>query len=114
MISSMARMYGGTNIASAIRASGNQLSKGSREENSSVIILTDGRVDSYQVDEAAICVESLRRELPNAQVFAVGVGRGVDKHELVRIINENRVHSYYRHPNAFHFGADFGDLELVR
>ena len=70
------------------------------------MILTDGRVDSQQVDEAAALAADLRRRLPSTQIFAVGVGRGVDKHELVRIINENGAHSFYRHPNAFLFGGE--------
>jgi hypothetical protein len=49
------------------------------------VLLTDGRVDTHQADEAADKCARLADE-QRADVFAFGVGRAVDQDALVRII----------------------------
>merc|ERR1711933_100318 len=63
----MSRMNGGTNIAL-------------------VLLLTDGRVDSYQAREAVDRAEQFASEVPGVTLFAFAVGRSVDKQELTRIV----------------------------
>jgi hypothetical protein len=46
----------------------------------------DGRVDSYQAREAAATAARLADEQHGVQVWAFGVGRGVDRSELLRIV----------------------------
>lgn len=49
-VESMSRMNGGTNIALALAKAGQLLKAHTEEEGArTVVILTDGRVDSYQV-----------------------------------------------------------------
>lgn len=88
MIASMVRMAGGTNIALAIQRAGQLLKKNMAEDaHRVVVLLTDGRVDSYQAKEAMHMAARLADEQRNVQLFAYGVGRGVDKSELVKIIS---------------------------
>jgi hypothetical protein len=46
----------------------------------------DGRIDGYQAREAAAMVARLADEQAHVCLWALGVGRGVDSAELVRII----------------------------
>jgi uncharacterized protein with von Willebrand factor type A (vWA) domain len=81
------RINGGTNIAAAVQKAG-QLLKTSAAPDAlrRLVLLTDGRIDSYQSREAAAMVSRLADEQSHVELYAFGVGRGVDKGELVRII----------------------------
>lgn len=69
-------MNGGTNIALAIQRAGALFHKHLPEDAiRTVVLLTDGRVDSYQAREAMQMVERLADEQANTQLFAYGVGR---------------------------------------
>uniref|UniRef100_A0A061RJK2 Collagen-related protein n=1 Tax=Tetraselmis sp. GSL018 TaxID=582737 RepID=A0A061RJK2_9CHLO len=87
-VAGMNRMNGGTNISAAIRKAG-QLLGGTKGPggHSSVVLLTDGRVDGYQASEAVEMAARLTDEVSGeVSMYAFGVGRGVDKAELLRII----------------------------
>mmetsp|Transcript_32477 Transcript_32477/g.103405 ORF Transcript_32477/g.103405 Transcript_32477/m.103405 type:complete len:354 (-) Transcript_32477:201-1262(-) len=82
----MERMNGGTNIASAIRKANAMLKDSlpkdcppSHAESQAVVLLTDGRIDSYQAREAVERSARVMDEFPSCRMFALGVGRGVDK-----------------------------------
>jgi hypothetical protein len=81
------RINGGTNIAAAVQKAG-QLLKASAAPDAlrRLVLLTDGRIDSYQSREAAAMVSRLADEQSHVELYAFGVGRGVDKGELVKII----------------------------
>lgn len=84
----MHRMNGGTNIALAVQKAGVLFKNMPLSKSRRVIaLLTDGRVDSYQVREARDMVSRLADEEHIAVMHAFGVGRGVDKQELIRIIS---------------------------
>lgn len=51
-----------------------------------VILLTDGRVDSYQAREAVSRAEQFASEILGVTFFAFAVGRSVDKQELQKIV----------------------------
>lgn len=51
-----------------------------------VVILSDGRVDSFQSREAINSAKRMADRLPNLSLHALGVGRGVDSHEMKRLI----------------------------
>ncbi|KAL6749162.1 hypothetical protein V8C86DRAFT_2855079 [Haematococcus lacustris] len=51
-----------------------------------VLLLTDGRVDGYQAREARTNATKLCNELQGCVLAAFGVGRGVDRGELLHII----------------------------
>eukprot|EP00898_Chlorokybus_atmophyticus_P005802 jgi/Chlat1/6222/Chrsp44S05811 len=88
VVDEMARMNGGTNIASPIRKAEKLLREGIPYNATRVIaLLTDGRVDSHQAREAVERAERVADELENVSLFAFGVGRGVDKAELTRIVS---------------------------
>ena len=81
------RMNGGTNIAAAVQKAGQLLKKSAAPDAlRQLILLTDGRIDSHQSREAAAMVSRLADEQSHVGLFAFGVGRGVDKGELVTII----------------------------
>mmetsp|Transcript_14991 Transcript_14991/g.38108 ORF Transcript_14991/g.38108 Transcript_14991/m.38108 type:complete len:389 (-) Transcript_14991:468-1634(-) len=87
-VTKMTRMNGGTNISAAIRKAG-QLLGGIKGEggHSAIILLTDGRVDGYQASEAVEMAGRLVDEVSSSvSLYAFGVGRGVDKAELLRIV----------------------------
>lgn len=50
-----------------------------------VALLTDGRVDSHQAREAVTRAARMADELDNFELYAFGVGRGVDADALNRI-----------------------------
>mmetsp|Transcript_41729 Transcript_41729/g.106789 ORF Transcript_41729/g.106789 Transcript_41729/m.106789 type:complete len:422 (+) Transcript_41729:207-1472(+) len=55
--------------------------------HSAIILLTDGRVDGYQASEAVEMAGRLVDEVSSSvSLYAFGVGRGVDKAELLRIV----------------------------
>ncbi|GAX79674.1 hypothetical protein CEUSTIGMA_g7115.t1 [Chlamydomonas eustigma] len=88
-IKSMVRINGGTNIAAAITHAGKLLKKNSGCQPHAakiIIIITDGRVDSYQSKEAHQVTAMLADEMCNTTMFAFGVGRGVDRAELLSIL----------------------------
>jgi len=98
-VTKMTRMNGGTNISAAIRKAG-QLLGGIKGEggHSAIILLTDGRVDGYQASEAVEMAGRLVDEVSSSvSLYAFGVGRGVDKAELLRIVGAGGAHpaSYY-------------------
>jgi len=87
-VAKMSRMNGGTNISAAIRKAG-QLLGGTKGEggHSAIVLLTDGRVDGYQASEAVEMAGRLVDEVSGqVSLYAFGVGRGVDKAELLRIV----------------------------
>ena len=51
-----------------------------------VVILSDGRVDSFQSREAINSAKRMADQLPNLSLHALGVGRGVDSQEMKRLI----------------------------
>ncbi|KAG7668192.1 hypothetical protein KSW81_002091 [Nannochloris sp. 'desiccata'] len=104
-VESMVRINGGTNIAAAIQKAGqlfkNLSTSHSNEdpENSTrapprstselkkvIALLTDGRIDSFQSHEAKEITARLVDEQGNVALHAFGVGRGVDRVELLRIV----------------------------
>ncbi|GIL47224.1 hypothetical protein Vafri_4093 [Volvox africanus] len=83
----MVRMNGGTNVAVAIQKAGQLLKRdAAADAMRHVILLTDGRVDSYQAHEARQMSDQLADEQRHVSLFAYGVGRGVDRAELLHII----------------------------
>ena len=105
----MSRMNGGTNIALALSKARSMISSGVSAASSVrapaadgggdddggqgrggiphlVLLLTDGRVDSYQAREAVDRAEQFASEVPGVTFFAFAVGRSVDKQELTRIV----------------------------
>ncbi|GLI58796.1 hypothetical protein VaNZ11_000557 [Volvox africanus] len=83
----MVRMNGGTNVAVAIQKAGQLLKRdAATDAMRHVILLTDGRVDSYQAHEARQMSDQLADEQRHVSLFAYGVGRGVDRAELLHII----------------------------
>jgi uncharacterized protein YegL len=96
----MLRINGGTNIAAAIQKAGQlfkTLTLSNNEENGSpsarpsnckkvIALLTDGRIDSFQSHEAKEITARLVDEQGNVALHAFGVGRGVDRVELLRIV----------------------------
>uniref|UniRef100_A0A383V3G9 VWFA domain-containing protein n=1 Tax=Tetradesmus obliquus TaxID=3088 RepID=A0A383V3G9_TETOB len=88
-IRNMVRMNGGTNIAAAVAKAGSLFKSCASCTPSTrrvLVLLTDGRIDSYQAREAGQMVGQLADEQANVGLWAFGVGRGVDVGELVRII----------------------------
>jgi Mg-chelatase subunit ChlD len=83
----MVRMNGGTNMQCALQRAG-QLLKSSASADSArvVVLLTDGRVDNYQAKEARAMACRLADEQQHVQLFAFGVGQGVDRSELLYIL----------------------------
>ena len=95
--SRMSRMNGGTNIALALSKActiGNYSEEEEEEEEASlsqegtkvphlVLMLTDGRVDSYQASAAAAAARELSER--DLQLFAFAVGRSVDFDQLERL-----------------------------
>ncbi|KAG2453640.1 hypothetical protein HYH02_001853 [Chlamydomonas schloesseri] len=83
----MVRMNGGTNVAVALTKAGQLLKRDSAPDAMRhVVLLTDGRVDSYQAHEARQVADQLADEQRHVSLFAYGVGRGVDRAELLHII----------------------------
>jgi len=96
----MHRMNGGTNIALALAearriakvdlANENEASSevcgGQSSVPHAVILITDGRVDAYQAREAVLRAKHFAEEFTNVTFFAFGVGRSVDRRELLRIV----------------------------
>ncbi|EFJ51063.1 collagen-related protein [Volvox carteri f. nagariensis] len=81
------RMNGGTNVAVAVQKAGQLLKRDAAPDAMRhVVLLTDGRVDSYQAHEARQMAEQLADEQRYVTLFAYGVGRGVDRAELLHII----------------------------
>ncbi|KAI8466761.1 MAG: hypothetical protein J3K34DRAFT_472320 [Monoraphidium minutum] len=102
-VAKMVRMNGGTNIATALAQAGAALrgagggadgggADGARGGGGArlVVLLTDGRVDGYQSREAKARGRAMAARLADEQagvgIWALGVGRGVDRQELVRIL----------------------------
>ncbi|PNW75243.1 hypothetical protein CHLRE_12g518800v5 [Chlamydomonas reinhardtii] len=83
----MVRMNGGTNVAVALTKAGQLLKRDAAPDAMRhVVLLTDGRVDSYQAHEARQVADQLADEQRHVSLFAYGVGRGVDRAELLHII----------------------------
>lgn len=81
------RMNGGTNIAAAVRQSGQILRNHYTQSNNNgagnvVVLISDGRVDSFQGDEAALCAESMANEFgtKNSRIcfYYIGQWYGID------------------------------------
>lgn len=86
LIDSMYRMNGGTNISLAIQRAGQLLKPFSPSTRRVLVLLTDGRIDSHQAREAREMARRLADEQSNVSLHAFGVGRGVDRGELLRIV----------------------------
>jgi len=80
------RMNGGTNIALAIQKAGQMLKKMPSGCRRVLALLSDGRIDSYQSREACQMLSRLSDEQSRVEFHAFGVGRGVDRHELQKIV----------------------------
>ncbi|KAF8069487.1 COL14A1 [Scenedesmus sp. PABB004] len=88
-VAAMARMNGGTNIAAAVSKAGALLATAPSVGAATrrvLVLLTDGRIDTYQAKEAGAMVARLADEQANVALWCFGVGRGVDAGELRRII----------------------------
>lgn len=85
-VSKMVRMNGGTNIAAALAQAGSVLKAAGPCAARLVVLLTDGRVDGYQSREAKAMASRLADEQAGVTIWALGVGRGVDRQELVKIL----------------------------
>lgn len=85
-VTTMARMNGGTNIACSVQRAGQLLKHLPSNSMRTLCFLTDGRVDDYQAREAAEMASRLADEQGPVAMYAFGVGRGVDKQELLRIV----------------------------
>ncbi|KAL4858206.1 hypothetical protein ACK3TF_001693 [Chlorella vulgaris] len=92
LMAGMGRMNGGTNIALAVQKAGQLLKPLSPSTRRVLVLLTDGRIDSHQAvllpaasREARDMAARLGDEQANVRLHAYGVGRGVDKQELLRI-----------------------------
>lgn len=81
------RMNGGTNISMAIVRAGQLLKPLPSTTARVLVLLTDGRIDSHQAVEAHNMAARLSDEQGGVSLHAFGVGRGVDKHELMNIIS---------------------------
>ncbi|KAK9829572.1 hypothetical protein WJX72_006550 [[Myrmecia] bisecta] len=86
LMAQLTRMNGGTNIAASIQAAGQLMKAMPANASRVIVLLTDGRVDPFQGREAMEIAERLADEQANVSLFAFGVGRGVEKTELERII----------------------------
>lgn len=81
-------MNGGTNIAAAVQRAGQLFKKNAAPDaRRLLVLLTDGRVDSHQANEASAMAARLADEQANVSLYAFGVGRGVDAAELIHIIS---------------------------
>lgn len=80
------RMNGGTNIASPLRQVRTMLGRDHTECNCVVAILTDGRLDSYQTNDAISEAKELSMHVDSLSIYAFGVGRGAEYAELSRLI----------------------------
>lgn len=85
-LSSAYRMNGGTNVSLAIQWAGKVLKDLPPSARRVVALLTDGRIDSQQARDARAMVSALADEQGRVEVHAFGVGRGVDRAELLRVI----------------------------
>lgn len=86
-IADMQRMNGGTNIAAAVQKAGQLMKDLSSDCRRVMALLTDGRIDSYQAREAHEMTARLADEQGRVEMHAFGVGRGVDRRELLRIVS---------------------------
>lgn len=86
ILETVQRMNGGTNITAAIRSAGQLMKPLQANTKRVVALLTDGRVDSYQAREASSMAQRLVDEQGDVSLYAFGVGRGVDRQELAKII----------------------------
>ncbi|KAL4432544.1 hypothetical protein ABPG77_000481 [Micractinium sp. CCAP 211/92] len=86
LMGNMHRMNGGTNIALAVQKAGQLLKPLGPRTHRVLALLTDGRIDSHQSREAADMAARLGDEQAHVRLHAYGVGRGVDREELLRII----------------------------
>eukprot|EP00899_Mesostigma_viride_P026617 jgi/Mesvir1/713/Mv17325-RA.4 len=86
-VNSIMRMNGGTNMALPLRKAESLLMEecgGKDGARCCVVVLTDGRMDSYQAREAVQRAEQLRGR--GIALFALGVGKGVDAAELTSMV----------------------------
>jgi len=130
----MSRMNGGTNIALALSKACSTIASSSSSSGSSaagdgasasaaaggpatcvagvelphlVLLLTDGRVDSYQAREAVDRAEQFASQVPGVTFFAFAVGRSVDKQELTKIVRK----TCKLDPKAFETREDFNEAK---
>ncbi|DBA93088.1 TPA: Alpha-amylase [Trebouxia sp. C0005] len=83
----MVRMNGGTNIALAIlTASEHMQSSLAVGAPRTMILLTDGRIDHHQGQEAVQVTRNMAEEQGNVSIYSFGVGSGVDRAELDKIV----------------------------
>lgn len=90
LLDGMYRMNGGTNISLAIQRAGQLLKPLSPDARRVLVLLTDGRIDSHQAREAREMARRLADEQRHVSLHAFGVGRGVDRGELLRIVGATR------------------------
>ncbi|KAL6781397.1 hypothetical protein ACKKBG_A10990 [Auxenochlorella protothecoides x Auxenochlorella symbiontica] len=87
VLEGMYRMNGGTNISLAVQRAGQLLKPMAPQMRRVLVLLTDGRIDSHQAREAHDMAQRLADEQGHVCLYAFGVGRGVDRAELLRIIS---------------------------
>ncbi|PRW34079.1 glycoside hydrolase isoform A [Chlorella sorokiniana] len=87
LMAGMHRMNGGTNIALAVQKAGQLLKPLGPRTQRVLVLLTDGRIDTHQSREAHDMCARLADEQAPVRLHAYGVGRGVDREELLRIIS---------------------------
>lgn len=85
-VEGLQRMNGGTNIALAVQKAGQMMKDLPAGYRRVIALLTDGRIDSYQAREAHDMAARLVDEQNGVALHAFGVGRGVDRGELLKII----------------------------
>ena len=51
-----------------------------------IALLSDGRIDDHQARDARQVVARMADEQGNVALHAFGVGRGADKHEMMKIV----------------------------
>jgi len=87
----MTRLNGGTNMSNALLDVG-KLFKSCLPPGAArtVALLTDGRVDTYQARQTRDAAARLADEQAGVRLFAFGVGRGVDKGEMLALAGADR------------------------
>ena len=87
------RHHGGTDIAMALRAAQDVLAAAAARDGtaaaSTVVLLSDGRLDTSLAHAAAEAAAELGAGAHGARLYALGVGRAVDRVEMARLLRRN-------------------------
>lgn len=87
----MERMSGGTNIAQPLMLAQTMMEDESRHPASlapsrAVVLLTDGRVDSYSARQSVERAQTMAGSLKGLRLYTLGVGRGVDCSHMLELV----------------------------